>query len=72
MLIAQRRMAQRGAWFLLAAVFVSYLALGGRTASVSAQDDGKKAEEVVAPPAAGEAGEGTPSYQAPEVGRWLC
>jgi len=50
MLTAQRRMAQRVAWFLLAAVFVSYLALGGRTASVSAQDEGKEA--AAAEPAA--------------------
>ena len=63
MLIAQRRMAQRVAWFLLAAVFVSYLALGGRTASVSAQDDGKEA--AAAAPAGGEAAEGTPEAGKP-------
>jgi biopolymer transport protein ExbB len=57
MLIAQQRVAPRVAWFLLAAVFVSWLALGGRTASVSAQDAGKKAEEVAA--AAEPAGGGT-------------
>lgn len=63
MLLAQRRMAQRVAWFLLAAVFVSYLALGVRTASVSAQDEGKEA--AAAEPAAAAAAEGAPDASKP-------
>ena len=63
MLLAQRCMAQRVAWFLLAAVFVSYLALGVRTASVSAQDEGKEA--AAAEPAAAAAGEGAPDASKP-------
>jgi biopolymer transport protein ExbB len=51
-------MAQRVAWFLLAAVVVSWLAWGLQPGGVSAQEEGKEA--AAAAPAEGGGAEGTP------------